>query len=188
MTLPFEEYLIKAVFEIVNQSSFLRLIVIFLGSILPWIIIIWFITAVLYIKSFKLKFYYFAVAIISVIISRGFIVETIHNIFYFPRPFEVFGITPIISSAFTSGLLSEHIALLTPIVLAFLLMHKKSGIVATSLVILVGIAGVAAGVYWVSALLFGLFIGALSFLFVKKILPSISSITPDITSKVIEKH
>jgi len=187
MTLPFEEYIIKAVFEIVNQSSFLRLIVIFLGSILPWIIIIWFITTVLYIKSFKLKFYYFAIAIISIIVSRGFIVETVHNIFYFPRPFEVFGITPIISSALSSGLLSEYMALLIPVALAFLLIHKKSGILAISLVILVGIAGVAAGVYWTLSLLFGLFIGALSFFFVKKILPSISSIAFDITSKAIEK-
>jgi len=188
MALPFEEYLIKAVFEIVNQSSFLRLIVIFLGSILPWIIIIWFITTVLYIKSFKLKFYYFAIAIISIIISRGFIVETVHSIFYFPRPFEVFGVTPIISSALTSGLLSGYMALLAPIALTFLLIHKKSGIVAISLVILAGIAGAVAGIYWISALLSGLFIGALSFLFIKKILPSISSIAPDITSKVIEKH
>ena len=187
MTLPFEEYLIKAVFEIVNQSSFLRLIVIFLGSALPWIIIIWFITTVLYIKSFKLKFYYFAIAIISVIISRGFIVEAVHNVFYFPRPFEVFNVTPITSSALTSGLLSEYMALLIPVALVFVLINKKSGIVAISLVILTGIAGTAAGIYWISALLFGLFIGILSFLFVKKILPSISSIVPDILPKVIEK-
>jgi len=175
MPLPLEESLIKAVFEIANQSSFLRLIIIFAGSILPWIIIIWFITTIFYIRSFKLKFYYFSIAVISSIMARGLITAVIHNIFYIPRPFEVFDVTPIISHPLTSGLISGYMAFLIPIALTFILINKQSGIAASLLVILVGIARVVAGVCWGSALLAGILIGALSFLFVKKIIPSVVS-------------
>ena len=170
MPFPLEESLIRAIFEIVNQSSFLRLIIIFLGSILPWIIIIWFIITIFCIRSFKLKFYYFSIAIISAIMARGLIAAVIHNFFYIPRPFEVFDATPIISHPLTSGLISGYMALLVPIVFAFIFINKQSGIIASLLVILAGIARVVAGIYWGSALLAGILIGALSFLFVKKIL------------------
>jgi len=171
MPIPLEESLIKAVFEIVSQSSFLRLIIIFVGSILPWIIIIWFITTIFYIRSFKLKFYYFSIAVISSIMAHGLITAVIHKFFYFPRPFEVFNVTPIIPHSLTSGLISEHMAFLIPIALTFIFINKQSGIAASLLVILVGIARVVAGVCWGSALLAGMLIGALSFLFIKKIIP-----------------
>jgi len=175
MPLPFEESLIRVVFEIVNQSSFLRLITIFLGSVLPWIIIIWFIISLFRVQGFRLKFYYFALAVISIIISRVLIVGIINKIFYFSRPFEAFDISPIISHALTSGLLSGYMAVLMPIVLIFFLIHKKSGVIIMSLVFFVGIARIAAGVYWSSTVLAGLILGALSFLLVKIILlPNLS--------------
>ncbi len=177
MPFSLEESLIKAVFEIANQSSFLRLIVIFLGSILPWIIIIWFIATIFYIRSFKLKFYYFAIAVISSIMARGFIAIVIHNFFYIPRPFEVFDVKPIISHSLTSGLISEHMTFLIPIALTFIFINKQFGIMASLLVIFAGIARIVAGIYWGSAFFLGILIGALSFLFVKKnLLPVVPTI------------
>jgi len=187
MPLPFEESLIRVIFEIVNQSSFLRLITIFFGSVLPWIIIIWFIISLFRVQSFRLKFYYFALATISIIISRVLIVGTIHKIFYFPRPFEVFDVSPIISHAFTSGLLSGYMAILVPIALIFLSIHKKLGAIAVLLVFLVGIARMAAGVYWFSAVLIGLLLGALSFLLVKMILLPTLSVDLSNTTGIDEK-
>ena len=176
MPFPFEEYLIRTVFEIVNQSSFLRLIVIFLGSILPWIIIAWFIVVIFRIQSFKLKFYYFALAIISIVISRGFITGIIHNFFYFSKPFEVLDVSPIISHTLTSGLLSGYMAILAPIIFIFISIHKKPGTMAALFTVFVGAAQIAAGAYWISAILIGLLVGSLSFFFVRMILPSVSSL------------
>ena len=176
MPFPFEEYLIKTVFEIVNQSSFLRLITVFLGSILPWAIIIWFIIAVLSVSSFKLKFYYFALAIISIVISRGLITGIIHNFFYFPKPLEALGVSPIISYTLTSGLLSGYMVILAPIIFIFISIHKKLGAIAALFTVFIGVAQIAAGAYWISAILIGLLAGSLSFFFVKMILPSVASL------------
>jgi len=176
MPFPFEEYLIRTVFEIVNQSSFLRLIVIFLGSILPWAIMAWLVVVIFHIQSFKLKFYYFTLAIISIIISRGLITGIIHNFFYFSKPFEVLGVSPVISYTLTSGLLSGYMAILAPIIFIFISIHKKIGTMAALFTIFVGVAQIAAGAYWISAILIGLLAGSLSFFFVKMILPSVSSL------------
>jgi undecaprenyl-diphosphatase len=162
---------VKTAFTALSQASFLKPIAIFFGSILPWIIVIWFLVKISRIKSFKLRFYYFAVASLGSIIARGIITRAIHTFYYFPRPFELFEMSPIIPRALTSSLPSGHMAFLIPIVLTFVLMRKKQGYVALTLVVLAGFARVIAGLHWPTDILAGLIVGAIGFLVAKLLIP-----------------
>ncbi|MFA4999164.1 MAG: phosphatase PAP2 family protein [Parcubacteria group bacterium] len=172
MPFPFEETAVRTVFTAISHASFLKPIVVFVGSVLPWVIALWFVVTVFRIKSFKLKFYYFALATIAIIISRGIITEMLYSLFYSPRPFEFFGISPVISHALKSGMPSGHMAWLVPIAFSFLSMRRRTGIVAASLVALVGIARIIGGVHWPSDIVIGIVVGIVGFVVARAILPA----------------
>ncbi|MCK9497479.1 MAG: phosphatase PAP2 family protein [Candidatus Colwellbacteria bacterium] len=178
MPFPFEETIVRSIFDVVNRAAFLKSATVFLGSFLPWIIGIFLIISILASKSFKLKFYYFSLASLSVILSRGIIAEVIQNFACVQRPFEVFNMSPVIDSAFKTGMPSGHMALLTPLALTFLIMNKRQGLIASIAVFLAGFARVAAGVHWISDVLAGIAVGIISFLIIKAILPKKLSDVP----------
>ena len=173
---PFEETIVKAVFSAVSHASFLKPVTVFLGSVAPWIAGAWFTLSIARAKSFKLKFYYFALAALGIIISRGIITETAYNFFYIPRPFEFFDMAPVIPHAFKSGMPSGHMALLTPLAFTFILMRRKSGFVAGAAIIAIGMARIAGGVHWMSDIAAGMLVGAAGFFIAKAILPKKLSI------------
>lgn len=163
--------MVKAVFTAVHQASFLKPLAIFFGSILPWVIVIWFMTKVWRIKSFKLRFYYLALSSLGALISRGVITRAIQAFSYFPRPFETFEMSPVIPRALASSMPSGHMAFLIPIVFTFILMRKKQGYVALILTLLVGLARVSAGLHWPTDIIVGVAVGAIGFLIAKLLMP-----------------
>lgn len=173
---PFEESIVRTVFETVSNASFLKPITVFFGSVVPWIIAGWFMLSLSRARSFKLKFYYFALAALGIIISRGIITEAAHSFFYSSRPFELFEMTPVIAKGFESGMPSGHMAFLIPLVLAFIHMKKKQGLFAGGLALLAGAARVAGGVHWISDILAGVLAGVAGFFIAKAILPGKLSI------------
>lgn len=173
---PFEEITVKAIFTALSQTSFLKPVVFFLGSVLPWIITAWFVVRVLRARSFKLRFYYLSLVSLGVIISRGLVTQALYAFFYFPRPFELFNMDPIIPHALKSGMPSGHMAFLIPIALTFICVRKKQGLIALSLVIAVGAARVMAGVHWVTDIIAGILVGVAGFLIAKALLPQKLSI------------
>jgi membrane-associated phospholipid phosphatase len=180
MLFPFEETLVRAVFDVVNRAAFLKSTAVFLGSISPWILATWFLISLLGIKSFKLRFYYGSLAVIGILISRGIITEALRNLIYIPRPFEFFDVGPVISHAVTTGMPSGHMAFLVPIAVVFILMKRKDGMVAAAGVLLVGIARIAAGVHWISDVVIGIAAGIAGFYLAKALLPKRLSDNPHI--------
>jgi len=178
MLFSFEETIVRSIFDFVSHASFLKSSAVFFGSLLPWVIGIYFIVSVLLAKNFKLKFYYFSLATLSIILSRGIITEVIRNFIYTLRPFEFFAPELVISHAVESGMLSGHMALLTPLALTFLIMSKRQGLIASLIVLLIGFARIAAGVHWVSDVFMGIAVGALSFLIIRTVLPKRLSSKP----------
>lgn len=171
MPFSFEENLVRAMFEFLSHASFLKPIAVFFGSVAPFIVVIWFLVAIIAARSFKLKFYYFSLAALGAIISRGVITEAIQTFFYAARPFERFGSDPIIAHAINSGMPSGHMAFLVPIALAFMAMGKKEGIIAFIAVIITGIARVALGAHWFSDIAAGITVGIVGFFAAKALLP-----------------
>ncbi len=173
---PFEEQIVKWLFEAVSQASFLKPVTVFLGLVAPWAIGLWFLFSLSRVRSFKLKFYYFALAALGMIVSRGIITEAAYTFFYSPRPFEFFDMAPVIPHALTSGMPSGHMALLIPLALTFISMNKKSGIIAGSLIIITGAARVIGGVHWISDIIAGIAVGVIGFYIAKAALPKKLSI------------
>lgn len=173
---PFEETIVKAVFGAVSHASFLKPVTVFFGSVVPWVAGIWFTLSLIRAKSFKLKFYYLALAALGVVISRGIITEAAYNFIYIPRPFEFLDMAPVIPHALQSGMPSGHMAFLTPLALAFVSMKKRFGFISGAFIVAIGAARMAGGVHWASDIVAGILVGIAGFLIAKAILPKKLSI------------
>jgi membrane-associated phospholipid phosphatase len=161
-----------------NQSLFLaNWFLIFFGNILAYILAFVFAVRLLLIKGFKKQAYYFSLAVLSLILSRGVITELFRFFIDSPRPFVSLGLTPVLSQAATNSMPSGHMAFFIPLGLTAFYLNRPWGIRFLILVFIMGVARVAAGLHWPSDILAGVLIGVASFYFVKALLPR--RLTPD---------
>ncbi len=169
--------ILEVLHSLAYKWQWLGLITIFLGQYLPYLLVIVFLFLVLSASQGN-RLYSFALAALSVILSRGIVTEIIYQFFYRARPFVALSLTPLIYEPSTQASFpSGHMAFLLPISLVvWQQFGSKKGAWFVFLTVLVGIGRVAAGVHWPSDIIGGLIVGAVSFVAVKKIFPKSKSI------------
>jgi len=158
-------------FDLTEKFSFFNWLLVFLAEGLPFLLIIGFIIYSFSIRKFSNRFYFLAIALLSIILSKGILTEVIRLIVMSLRPFAVLDIEPLIAGPLSFSMPSGHMASLAPLSFVIYDRNKKLGIWYAGLTIIVGIGRVMAGVHWLSDIAVGFIVGALSFYIVKQILP-----------------
>ena len=126
-------------------------------------------------KNWRERIYFFGLAGLSVILSRGIITEIIRFIYYRPRPFVALNFQPLINydltASFPSGHAAAYFALGLAIFYFFRQKQNKSLWWPLVLALLMGLGRVFVGIHWPSDILVGALIGLGSAFVIKKILP-----------------
>jgi len=144
---------------------------IFLAEYLPYILILFTLFLFFRQKNWKRRIYFLSFIILSLILSRGLITETIRFFYHQPRPFIVLNIEPLINHDTTSSFPSGHASAYFALALAIFYLNKKLGWWFLISSLLMGIARIFVGIHWPTDILGGIVIALLSVLLVKKILP-----------------
>lgn len=158
---------------------------IFLADYLGYLIILGTIILLFIEKDWRQRFYFFSLAALSVILSRGIITEVIRFFYYRPRPFLIINTHQLINSdqtgSFPSGHATAYFALA---MVAFYFCEKNREALSRKwewwffgATLLMGIARIFIGVHWPSDILGGALIGIGSTYLIKQILPPPSAKT-----------
>ncbi len=150
-------------FGLAHKNQFLDWFLVFLGKDLIFILGIVFVILVLREKDWRRRFYFSALALISVILSRGIITPLIQFYYDKPRPFTILDIQSLINHAATPSFPSGHITFIVPIALTVWFINRRVGIWFIISAILIGLARISAGIHWPSDILGGIVVGTLSF-------------------------
>lgn len=156
--------------SLAHKSTFFDLLWIFFAEYLPIIIAVLFLILVFQEKDRRKRFYFLALATLSVILAFG-IVSPIFRFFYeSPRPFMALDIIPLVDQPPSNSLPSNHMMVFTPIAFAIYHINKRLGWYAIGGIVLMGISRVITGLHWPLDILFGLVLAVLSFYFVRYLL------------------
>jgi undecaprenyl-diphosphatase len=158
----------QAIFSLAGQNVFVDTIAIFFARYLPYLLVIGFFVLLLGFRSGRERMFFFAQAVLIGILSRGILVELIRYFYDRPRPFEVFGIEPLVAhSPLEPSLPSGHAAFYFGLALAAWFMNRRWGGVYIVLASLMGFARVIIGVHWPTDVLAGAVLGIISAFFVR---------------------
>jgi undecaprenyl-diphosphatase len=150
----------NAVHSLAGASPFLDIEAIFLARFFPYFLIAAFFVFLAFQRNWRLRFYYFALAALATIISRGIILETIRIIHFRARPPVVLSFEPLIpfdpaAASFPSGHASFFFALAT----AIFLVNRRWGLWFFAGALLMGVARIFVGVHWPSDIIAGAILG-----------------------------
>ncbi len=121
-------------------------------------------------RDWKRRIHFFSLVVLSVILARGIIAETI-RFFYEPsRPFSSLGIQPLIDRVLSSSFPSGHAAAFFALALAVFYYNRRWGWRFLGLALLIGLARIFVGVHWPSDILAGTIIGLGSAFLIKNFL------------------
>jgi undecaprenyl-diphosphatase len=154
-------------FGLTGHHGWLDGIFIFVGEWFAYILGAVFIFYLFSRKGFKKRLWFFSSAVIPTIISRGIIAALMHFFIFSPRPFAVLNLQPLFSHSASNSFPSGHMSFFIPLGLALLYENKKAGVVFLSFTVLMGIGRVVGGVHWLSDILTGVIVGAISFYAIK---------------------
>ncbi len=150
---------------------------IFLANYAPYFLVLLAIYFLFKEKSRVKRIYFFSLAVLSVILSRGIITELIRFFYNHQRPFEVLPIQTLINQDPGGSLPSGHAAAFFALFLVLYYFTKQNNWSlkpiwwSLEIVLAMGIARIFVGVHWPSDIIAGALIGLLSAFIVKKILP-----------------
>jgi undecaprenyl-diphosphatase len=116
------------------------------------------------------RIYFFALASLSAILSRGIIVETIRFFYKRERPFSALDFTPLVSADAFDSFPSGHTAFFFALAMAVFFINKKAGAWLFGFSALVAVSRIFVGIHWPLDILVGVIIGVLSAFGVKKAL------------------
>jgi len=156
-------------FNLASKNWFFNAVGVFFARYLPFLI---FISAVFFLFSlqdWKKRINLFFLSLVSVIISRGIITESLSLLFKRPRPFEVFNLNSLIPSSGYS-FPSDHMSFLFALSFSVFIFNKKWGIGLLSFSLLVGLERIFVGVHWPSDILAGIIIGIFSAFLSKRLI------------------
>lgn len=167
------------VFQFINslagKSKILDWLGVFLADYLGYFLILLAVLLVLTRKEWKQRFYFFFLAALSVILSRGIITETIRFFYSRLRPFSVLEIQPLIQHDLGGSFPSGHMMFYFALAFAVFLVHKRWGRRFLVAALLIGLARIFVGVHWPLDIIGGAIIGIVSVLIIRKILPPLYS-------------
>ncbi len=150
---------------------------IFLASYAPFFLILLAAYFLLKEKSRTKRIYFFSLASLSVILSRGIITELIRFFYNHQRPFEILSIQTLINQDPGGSLPSGHATAFFALFLTLYYFAKQNNWNlkpiwwSLGIVLIMGIARIFVGVHWPSDILAGAAIGLLSAFIIKIILP-----------------
>ncbi len=167
----FDKPVFNWLYGLAGRFWLLDYVVVFSAKWLIWLALAAFAIAVWRSKSLRTRAYFFSLAALGAILSRGIFAEIVRYARYNPRPFEELGIDPLFGQYATASFPSGHVAFLFPIALAAWKYNKKLGIWLIAATILMGISRVIAGVHWMTDIAAGFLVGAIGFLVAQALLP-----------------
>lgn len=180
MFLNFDESLFRLINGLSGRVAIFDWLAIFLADYLGYFLILGATILFFQEKKWRERFYFFSLAALSIILSRGILTEAIRFFYYRPRPFITLGIHPLINpdmtGSFPSGHATAYFALAT--VVYYFCEKNKEGISRRwqlwfiGLTVGMGIARIFIGAHWPSDILVGAIIGIGSAYLVKQLLPA----------------
>lgn len=163
----------QAVFEVIfgwsRNNVLLDNLGVFVSEYLAWALVLVFLILLLGEKDRRRRVFLFAEAAMSVIVSRGLTTEVIRFFYDRPRPFEVFGFTPLISET-TGSFPSGHAAFFFALAIVVYFWNRRWGWWYFAAAFLIGLARIFAGVHWPLDVLGGALLGVASALVVHALL------------------
>lgn len=168
--MPIEIKIFEFLHSIAGQSALLDWFFIFSAQYLGYFLVLGFLLILFLEKDWRRRLYYASFALLSIVLSRGLLTETIRFFFERSRPFVVLNFEPLVSHAATAALPSGHAAFYFALALSVLMINKKWGLIYLGFASLMGIARVVSGVHWPLDILAGVLVAAVSFFVVKWLL------------------
>lgn len=165
----FDQQVFNVIHGLANTNGILDVIGIFFAEYAAYILVIVALFLILREKRWKRKIYFFSLASLSIILSRGIITEVIRFFYHSPRPFVVLGFKPLLydyAYSFPSGHMAAYVALS----LTIFYLNKKAGYWFFGTTFFMGIARIFVGVHWPSDILGGVIVAISSFYLIKYLL------------------
>ena len=166
----FDQQVFNIIHGLANANGILDVVGVFFAQYAAYILFILAVFLIFREKKWKKKIYFFSLASLSIILSRGIITEVIRFFYHSPRPFVALGFKPLLydyAYSFPSGHMAAYVALS----LAIFYLNKKAGYWFFGTTFLIGIARIFVGAHWPSDILGGIFVALMSFYIVKYFLP-----------------
>ncbi len=157
------------IFQFAGRSFLLDDLGVLFAKYLPYFLVVWFFILIFRENGWRRKVFLFLEGALAVILSRGLVTEIIRFFYHHPRPFDVFGFTPLVAesgSSFPSG----HAAFLFALAVKVFYLNRKWGTWFFAMSFLVGIARIYAGVHWPADILGGIIVGLASGYFIHALL------------------
>jgi undecaprenyl-diphosphatase len=143
-----------------GHIAFFDYLAIFFADWLTYFLVLAFLILVYYQIGTRQKLYLLLEGTLAVILSRGILTTIIRFFYVHPRPFDVYGFTPLISesgSSFPSG----HMAWFFALALVVWYADRRSGAWFLVLTAIMGVARIYVGVHWPYDILGGAALGLL---------------------------
>lgn len=134
---------------------------VFLSDYLVYLMVVVFIGVVWYRSDLIRRLYIGAILILSEIISRGLITESIRYAWDRPRPFVALDIPSIVQHAPTASFPSGHTVFVFVLAFTMFAVNRRWGWIFTAMASLVGVARVIGGVHWVSDIIVGVLVAGI---------------------------
>jgi len=170
----FDQSLFTAIYSLANHSGILDAAAIFIGRILPWLLIIVVLTKLLSVKNWRVRFYNISHVFLSLILGVGLIGEAIQFFYYRPRPSLVLSIKSLIPVPGSPAFPSTHAIVFFALATILLFTSRTWGIWFFGFATAIGFARIFTGVHWPLDVLGGALIGVASAYIVRKLLPPLS--------------
>ncbi|OGZ53454.1 MAG: hypothetical protein A3B25_03010 [Candidatus Ryanbacteria bacterium RIFCSPLOWO2_01_FULL_48_26] len=155
-------------FAFAHQSPFLDILIVFLATYLPFLLIIGFLAFVFSRKDRRAGFFIFIEGLLAVIISRSIIAESISFFYNHPRPFVALDLSPLVYISGNS-FPSAHAVIFFSVATTLYYFDKRLGGWFFLLAFVNGVSRIVAGVHWPLDILGGIAVGILSGFIVHKL-------------------
>ncbi len=162
-----DKQIFDAIFGLVGKSFILDQVAIFVAQHLPYIVVLGVFVWALKRPTWKEKIRIGAIVSMTVILARGIITEAIRFFYYHPRPFEEYGLTPLIDKLESASFPSAHAAFFFALAFAVWGVSRKWGYWLLLFAVLNGLARIFVGVHHPLDILGGMGVGLISYLIVR---------------------
>lgn len=153
--------LFQWIYGLSHRNVFADNLGIFLAAYLPYLLLVGFFILIYAQKESRRRWMLFIEGALATLLARGIITELIRYFYTHPRPFDVYGFSPLIpesGNSFPSGHMTFYFAL----AMVMLFWSRRWGVRYLVLALLIGLARIYAGVHWPLDILGGALIGILS--------------------------
>jgi undecaprenyl-diphosphatase len=157
----FNSEFFNLIFNLAHQSSILDKLGIFLASYLPYILFFSALVLIFAEHGWRRRILFLFYLALTIVLSRGVIVEAINFFYPRPRPFEVLGFSPLVSAGGPS-FPSSHATILFAIAVVIFCLNRKWGFWYLFLSFLNGLARIFTGAHWPIDVLVGALLGVAS--------------------------